>query len=208
MWQRPSANARQTGSNEAPLNGGGRRWGGGGGGGAAGGAAAGGADDQQQQSSPGGAGGNSYQQGGNVGGGYEERGRSSNRPDYDRPNMPQGQPGYQQQQGHSTASSNDHHQQQNNDRRGPPSQHQQQSGQTYGTASYGMDPAKQQQESVGENGERKRKSRWGGEQQTAVGGMPTALTGGVEGKDLESYAGMSAIFLPSFASPTTLPSHC
>ena len=40
----------------------------------------------------------------------------------------------------------------------------------------------------GPPGERKRKSRWGNER-VEPGGMPTAITGGVEGKDLESYAG-------------------
>lgn len=39
-------------------------------------------------------------------------------------------------------------------------------------------------------GERKRRSRWGADKAEG-GAMPTAITGGVEGKDLENYAGES-----------------
>jgi splicing factor 1 len=171
MWQRPNPSARQTGANEAPLNGGGRRWGG---------AGDSNSPSSTNQSSPPPSFGNN--------GGYEDRGRSSSRFEskgpYDRPNMPQNQPGYQPPPGGGGGGYHSNYQ--NNDRRsgsGPPQPP------AYGMASYGMDPNAKQDSpaTTGEPGERKRKSRWG--DQKAVGGMATALTGTVEGKDLEVYAG-------------------
>lgn len=76
--------------------------------------------------------------------------------------------------------------------RGPPPQGHHDNGPPRSTtASYGIT----QSAPVGDaaTGERKRKSRWGDEK--AVGGMPTALTGGVQGKDLDLYAGEFSMLL-------------
>lgn len=84
------------------------------------------------------------------------------------------------------------------DRRGPPPPPPSQPTSAWGApAPYGQQaaPAPSALDALG--GERKRKSRWGNEK-AEVGGMPTAITGGVAGKDLESYAG-------SFFSRGSLP---
>jgi splicing factor 1 len=88
----------------------------------------------------------------------------------------------------------------NNNNYGPPSSGygqqqssyggQQQGG--YGQQSYAPPPPQQQQDSsalVGPPGERKRKSRWGDEKdKIQVAGLPTAISGNVQGRDLENYA--------------------
>ena len=191
MWNRGS-NSRQTGSNEAPL-GGARKWGGAGGGdgnnqsapnygGGGGGGGGGGYEDQRGgQGGYGGQQGGGGNQGGNYGqqqydrdmrggagryddrggGGRDDRGRSDARPNYDRPNMP----AYQQ--------------------RSPPRQEERRPSAWDAPSAQSGPPPSAPPSDV--PGERKRKSRWGGEAQS--GGMPTAITGGVDGKDLDSYAG-------------------
>jgi splicing factor 1 len=97
-----------------------------------------------------------------------------------------------------------HQQQQYQQQPPPPPQQQYQGGggggydpyPQRGTSTYqsngaggGMPPPPPMQSSAASNEPRKRKSRWGDENDKIdVAGMPTAIAGGVSGKDLEAYA--------------------
>ncbi|KAL8292254.1 hypothetical protein RQP46_001720 [Phenoliferia psychrophenolica] len=187
MWQRQPA---QTGSNGGAL-GTTRRWGGddrsGGAPQGQGGPPPqqqGGYDSRDSRGPP-------PQQHGGGGGGYEDRGRSDSRGGgggggygggYDQRDSRDSRGPPPQDRDQRGGGGYD-------DRRGaPPSQAPVRSGSAWDQpapqSSYGNLPPPPPPPA---SGERVRKSRWGNER-VEPGGMPTAITGGVDGKDLESYA--------------------
>lgn len=172
------SNARQTGANEAPLAAQ-RRWGGGGGGGG----------PPPPDGGPGR--GDDYSSGGYGG----QNGGSHGRDDYGRgPPPPQQRDSYggYDDRGRPSSSSRFDDRGGGGGGGGPAFDDR---GRPMSAYSYGHGPGGPMQppppppplgsESPAPTGERKRKSRWGDKQE---GAMPVAITGGVQEKDLESYA--------------------